>query len=199
MGSSPWGRLWKILPAGPHTQASFPPHWPPAWKLDTPTYCRGPGVACVCMLRLHPPCWPPSSHLGCCREGVQAADKGCCGPPGQAGLVGSWGRMATTCHCTERPLHISAGQRRVDPGQAASPPPHQFKAGPLPRMACPVPVLRIHLRTGGTGEGTPTWEQTRRGSRKPGITQISGWPTGPASTVRDRKSEAVGSSGCPVC
>ena len=45
LGSVPWGSLWKIPPAGPHT--SLLPCWPPAWKLDTPMHSSGLGVACV--------------------------------------------------------------------------------------------------------------------------------------------------------
>ena len=75
-----------------------------------------------CMLKALPTLLAPQLPPGMLRGG-RAADKGRCSPPGQAGVVGSWGRMATICLCPELLLCTSTGQGTwTETG--SQPPPH---------------------------------------------------------------------------
>lgn len=53
------GVYGKFLPQD-HTRKPPFTHWPPAWKPDTPTYCRGPGVAYVHAQGFTRPAGPPA-------------------------------------------------------------------------------------------------------------------------------------------
>lgn len=53
------GVYGKFLPQD-HTRKPPFTHWPPAWKPDTPTYCRGLGVAYVHAQGFTRPAGPPA-------------------------------------------------------------------------------------------------------------------------------------------
>lgn len=179
------GVYGKFLHRPTHTSLLSPAGHQPGSQ--TPPRSAGGQGWPVCMLKASPTLLAPQLPPGMLRGGW-AADKGHCSPLGQAGVVGSWGRMATICLCTELPLCISTGQGTwTETG--SQPPPHWDGQA--------LQDAEDSFTYWGWRRGYTCLRADKKGLSEAWCQPEQGWP-GPASTVGIRKSEArweAGSAG----